>query len=209
MFYRGDGAHTATSTSARLTPSRTTHATSALRWSSFPKTPDNNLETQPQRAFIRAPRRRGGKVAHAFGLRWKSPTNCTPSRRSMDSAAFNGDPSWTLTFPGRYVCARDHRIRRRLEAARRPVRSDLGRRPPRRAPSLRFSRERVRTWSSGHARNLRVRCVPHAPVGAFERPVAKPRDLDEGVQRRRVAAPLHNQQPHLPRNRVAFERNGL
>src|SRR5262249_58606922 len=40
-------------------------------------------------------------------------------------------------------------------------------------------------------------------------PVAKPRDLDESVQRWRVAAPLHSQQPPLPRNRVAFERNGL
>src|SRR5689334_22116346 len=36
------------------------------------------------------------------------------------------------------------------------------------------------------------------PGGDFDRPVAKPRDLDESVQRRRAAAPLHNQQPHLP-----------
>jgi len=46
-------------------------------------------------------------------------------------------------------------------------------------------------------------------VGDFDGPVAKPRDLDESVQGRRVAAPLHSQQPHRPRNRVAFERNGL
>ena len=52
---------------------------------------------------------------------------------------------------------------------------------------------------------LRAAC----PGGGCDRPVAKPRDLDESVQRRRVAAPLHGQQPHLPRNRIAFKRNGL
>src|SRR6516225_5654057 len=51
--------------------------------------------------------------------------------------------------------------------------------------------------------------VRHALVENFDRPVAKPRDLDESVQRRRIAAPLHSQRSHLPPNRVAFERNGL
>ena len=49
----------------------------------------------------------------------------------------------------------------------------------------------------------------HTPVGDLDRPVAKPRDLDKSLQRWRVAAPLHSQQPHLPRNRVGFERDGL
>jgi choline dehydrogenase-like flavoprotein len=38
-------------------------------------------------------------------------------------------------------------------------------------------------------RALRERCVQHAPVRDFERPVAKPRVLDKSVQCRRVAAP--------------------
>jgi hypothetical protein len=51
--------------------------------------------------------------------------------------------------------------------------------------------------------------MQHALLGDIDRPVSKPRDLDESVQRWRIAAPLHSQQPHLPRNRVAFERYGL
>src|SRR3954470_5600264 len=58
-------------------------------------------------------------------------------------------------------------------------------------------------------RHLWQHRVRYALVGDFDRPVAKPRDLDESVQRRRVAPPLHDQQPHLPRNRVAFKRDGL
>src|SRR3954451_9763032 len=58
-------------------------------------------------------------------------------------------------------------------------------------------------------RHLWEQSVRHALVGDFDRPVAKPRDLDESIQRRGVAPPLHNQQPHLPRNRVAFKRDGL
>ena len=46
-------------------------------------------------------------------------------------------------------------------------------------------------------------------MGDLDRPVAKPRDLDESLQRWRVAAPLHSQQPHLRRNRVGFERDGF
>src|SRR5215813_7643076 len=60
------------------------------------------------------------------------------------------------------------------------------------------------SWSCGHTRHFRER-----RGGGFDRPVAKPGDLDKSVQRRRVAAPLNSQQPHLPRNRVACERNGL
>ena len=46
----------------------------------------------------------GGKVAHAFGLRWKVSDELRAVEEScgMDLAAFNGDPSWTLTMPARY-----------------------------------------------------------------------------------------------------------
>src|SRR5262245_29494470 len=63
-----------------------------------------------------------------------------------------------------------------------------------------------------HAAHALLGCWTHSTISRRangDRPVAKPRDLDESVQRRRVAAPLHSQQPHLPRNRVPFERNGL
>ena len=43
----------------------------------------------------------------------------------------------------------------------------------------------------------------------FDRPVAKPRDLDESIQRRRVASSLHSQEVDFPPNQVAFKRNGL
>ncbi len=49
----------------------------------------------------------GGKVARAFGMRWKA---CDELRAveegcGADLTAFNGDPSRTLTMPARYVVA--------------------------------------------------------------------------------------------------------
>ena len=54
----------------------------------------------------------------------------------MDLAAFNGDPSWTLTMPARYVLASDGMIEYAdisVDDTRRGVRTDPGPRPPRRA----------------------------------------------------------------------------
>lgn len=56
---------------------------------------------------------------------------------------------------------------------------------------------------------FRKRYVLYIAMMDVDRPIAKPRDLDKSVQRRRVAAPLHSQQSDLPRNLIAFERNGL
>ncbi|MDL2407076.1 peroxiredoxin-like family protein [Rhizobium calliandrae] len=47
----------------------------------------------------------GGKVAHAFGLRWKLSRELRASEleSGLDLAAVNGEPSWTLTMPALYV----------------------------------------------------------------------------------------------------------
>jgi peroxiredoxin len=48
---------------------------------------------------------RGGKVTRAFGLRWKlsKELRATELECGLDLAAVNGEPSWTLTMPARYV----------------------------------------------------------------------------------------------------------
>jgi peroxiredoxin len=47
----------------------------------------------------------GGKVAHAFGLRWKlsRELRATELESGLDLAAVNGEPSWTLTMPALYI----------------------------------------------------------------------------------------------------------
>ncbi|MDX8494820.1 hypothetical protein RFN29_24985 [Mesorhizobium sp. VK22B] len=46
------------------------------------------------------------KVTQAFGLRWKASDELRAVEAGcVDLAAFNGDPSWTLTMPARYVLA--------------------------------------------------------------------------------------------------------
>jgi peroxiredoxin len=53
-----------------------------------------------------------GRVAHAYGLRWKLPDELRAVELDcgLDLAVFNGDPSWTLTMPARYVVAPDGMI---------------------------------------------------------------------------------------------------
>ena len=48
----------------------------------------------------------------AFGLRFSLPADLTDLYRSfkIDLAAFNDDPSWTLSMPARYVIGRDGTI---------------------------------------------------------------------------------------------------
>ena len=54
----------------------------------------------------------GGNVGHAFGLRWKvsDELRAVEEGCGVDLTAFNGDPSWTLTMPARYVVAPDGMI---------------------------------------------------------------------------------------------------
>ncbi|MBN8872062.1 MAG: AhpC/TSA family protein [Rhodospirillales bacterium] len=53
-----------------------------------------------------------GEVAAAFGLRFALPDYLVDlyKRLKNDLPAFNGDPSWTLPMPGRYVIAQDGSI---------------------------------------------------------------------------------------------------
>ncbi|WJR76820.1 peroxiredoxin-like family protein [Bradyrhizobium sp. NP1] len=72
------------------------------------QTPDNSLEMQRRNALSFASLvDAGGKVAHAFGLRWKvsDELRAVEEGCGMNLATFNGDPSWTLTMPARYVVA--------------------------------------------------------------------------------------------------------
>jgi peroxiredoxin len=72
------------------------------------QTPGNSLETQRGNGLSFASLvDAGGKVAHAFGLRWKvsDELRAVEEGCGIDLAAFNGDPRWTLTMPARYVVA--------------------------------------------------------------------------------------------------------
>ncbi|HEY4200345.1 MAG TPA: peroxiredoxin-like family protein [Devosiaceae bacterium] len=48
---------------------------------------------------------RGGKIARAFGLRWKlsGALRAAELECGLDLATVNGESSWTLTMPARYV----------------------------------------------------------------------------------------------------------
>jgi peroxiredoxin len=73
------------------------------------QTPANGLETQRRNGLSFASLADvGGEVAHAYGLRWKVPDELRTVEEGcgIDLAVFNGDPSWTLTMPARYVVAR-------------------------------------------------------------------------------------------------------
>lgn len=51
----------------------------------------------------------GGALAAAFGLRWPMPEDLRTiyTGFGVDLAVFNGDDSWTLPMPARYVIGRD------------------------------------------------------------------------------------------------------
>jgi peroxiredoxin len=77
------------------------------------QTPDNSLETQRLNALSFASLVDvGGKVAHAFGLRWivSDELRAVEMGCGLDLATFNGDPSWSLTMPTRYVVSSDGTI---------------------------------------------------------------------------------------------------
>jgi peroxiredoxin len=74
------------------------------------QTPDNSLETQRRNELSFASLvDAGGKVAHAFGLRWKvsDELRAVEEDCGLDLMSFNGDASWTLIMPARYVVAPD------------------------------------------------------------------------------------------------------
>jgi peroxiredoxin len=81
----------------------------------------------------------GGEVAASFGLRWKLQDDLKKvmSGFGVDLSAFNGEPSWTLPMPARYVIARGGTIAYaevNPDYTRRPDPSEL-------TPTLRGLRE--------------------------------------------------------------------
>ena len=52
---------------------------------------------------------KGGEVAAAFGLRWTIPEDMREVHKQLGGPlpSFNGEDSWTLPMPGRYVIGRD------------------------------------------------------------------------------------------------------
>jgi peroxiredoxin len=73
---------------------------------------------------------KGGVVATRFGLRWNVPDYLREIhiRLGADLAQFNGEDSWTLPMPARYVIAPDGTIAYaeiNPDYTRRPEPSDL------------------------------------------------------------------------------------
>jgi peroxiredoxin len=68
---------------------------------------------------------KGGELAARFGLRWRLPEDLQAIYRRLgaDLTAFNGDDSWTLPMPARYVIGQDGVI------AYAEVNADYTRRP--------------------------------------------------------------------------------
>jgi peroxiredoxin len=52
---------------------------------------------------------KGGALAHQFGIRWDVPDDLKQVHKQVgaDLEAFNGDESWTLPMPARYVIGQD------------------------------------------------------------------------------------------------------
>jgi peroxiredoxin len=72
------------------------------------QTAGNSLETEQRNGLSFASLvDAGGKVANAFGLRWKASDELRAVQEGCgaDLAVFNGEPSWTLTMPAHYVVA--------------------------------------------------------------------------------------------------------
>jgi hypothetical protein len=72
----------------------------------------DSIRVAPISFTVAYPRVGRTKVVHAFGLRWKvsDELRAVEEGCGMDLAAFNSDPSWTLTMPARYVVASDGMI---------------------------------------------------------------------------------------------------
>ena len=72
----------------------------------------------------------GGELAAKFGLRWHLPEDLQAVHKQLgaDLAAFNGEDSWTLPMPARYVVGQDGSIAYaeiNADYTRRPEPSDV------------------------------------------------------------------------------------
>jgi peroxiredoxin len=106
-----------------------------------------------------------GEVGAAFGLRFRLPDDLIELYKGhkIDLPAFNGDPSWTLPMPARYVIDRDGTILYadvNPDYTRRPEPEELIPAPPRQNYWCRDSSKHC----SGYGRGGRVRhCSDAAP----------------------------------------------
>jgi peroxiredoxin len=77
------------------------------------QTPENSLKSQRQNKLsYPILTDAGGKTADAFGIRWRLQDELIDVHKgfNIDLAVINGEPSWTLPMPARYVIGRDGKI---------------------------------------------------------------------------------------------------
>ncbi len=110
-FYRARGVPTAISTfrrSRRPRPEIETHGASLDAIS--PQTAANSRKSQrSNKLAFPILSDKGGDLAARFGIRWRLPEDLQAIHKQLgaDLAAFNGDDSWTLPMPARYVIGQD------------------------------------------------------------------------------------------------------
>jgi len=78
-----------------------------------PQTPSNSRKVKQQHGLsFSILSDEGGRVSAAFGLRFRLPDELVSIYKGfgVDLPVINGDPSWTLPMPARYVIARDGSI---------------------------------------------------------------------------------------------------
>ncbi len=77
------------------------------------QTPANNRKSERENALtFPILSDKGGEVGAAFGLRWEEPEEMREIHRRLGGPlpTFNGEDSWTLPMPGRYVIGQDGMI---------------------------------------------------------------------------------------------------
>jgi peroxiredoxin len=77
------------------------------------QTPENSLRSQRQNKLsYPILTDAGGKTADAFGIRWRLQDELIDVHKgfNIDLAVINGEPSWTLPMPARYIIGRDGKI---------------------------------------------------------------------------------------------------
>jgi peroxiredoxin len=95
------------------------------------QTPANSRKSQRQNGLaFPILSDKGGEVGAQFGLRWTAPEYLREVHRALgaDLTAFNGEDSWTLPMPARFVIGRDGVIAYaevNADYTRRPEPSDI------------------------------------------------------------------------------------
>ena len=74
-----------------------------------PQTAANSRKSQHNKLAFPIVGDKGGELAGKFGIRWRLPEDLQAIYKQLgaDLTAFNGDDSWTLPMPARYVIGQD------------------------------------------------------------------------------------------------------